>query len=268
MACFDHGQKSHSHRRAVGRRGQGQDRRPADAAILDRRAVPGRPQRRAHRLRPRPEVRAAPDPVGHPACRRVVRHRQRRRRGSAGAVCGGGRAGGARHRRDRAAVRQRSRAPDPAVSPRARRAVGSAARRTAHRHDLARHRAGLRRQDRPPWHPRDRSGQPGRARRGRPRERQGAQSRHQGHHARLAAGLRPAGRLRRAHAAVGGRRLGDAQRRDGRGPGHHVRGRAGHAARHRPRHVPVCDLVERVGRRRVHRAWACRPRRSAPCSAS
>ena len=73
--------------------------------------------------------------------------------------------------------------------------------------------------------------------------------------------------LRRAHAAVGRRRLGDAQRRDRRRQGHHVRGRAGHAARHRPRHVPVCDLVERVGRRRVHRASACRPRPWARCSA-
>ena len=152
-----------------------------------------------------------PSGILHPG--RVVRDRQRRRRGPAGAVCRGRRAGRAGHRRGGPAVRERPRAPDPAVSPRARRAVGSAPRRAAHRHDLARHRAGLRGQDRAPRHPRVRPGQPGGARRGRARERQGAQPRHQGHHARLAAGLRPAGGLRRAHPAVGRRRLGDAQRR-------------------------------------------------------
>ena len=40
-----------SPRRAVGRRRQGQDRRPADAALLDRGPLPGRTQRRPHGLR-------------------------------------------------------------------------------------------------------------------------------------------------------------------------------------------------------------------------
>ena len=61
---------SHEHsraRRAVGRRRQGQDRRSADAEFFDRRALSGRAQRRAHGLRQRPQVRAAPAAVGHPA---------------------------------------------------------------------------------------------------------------------------------------------------------------------------------------------------------
>ena len=57
---------------------------------------------------------------------------------------------------------QRQGAPHPAVSPRPRSAVGSAARRAQDRHDVARHRAGLRRQDRAPRHPRRRPGGPGR----------------------------------------------------------------------------------------------------------
>ena len=38
-----------------------------------------------------------------------------------------------------------------------------------------------------------------------------------------------------------------------RGEARHVRGRAGHAARHRSRHLSVRHLVERDGRRRCHR---------------
>ncbi len=56
-------------RRAVGRRRQGQDRRSADAALLDRRALSGRAQRGPHRLRQRPQVRPAPAAVRHPARR-------------------------------------------------------------------------------------------------------------------------------------------------------------------------------------------------------
>ena len=97
----------------------------------------------------RTEVRAAPHPVGHPASRRVVPHRQRRGRRSGGALRRNRRAGGPGRRRRRPALHQRSRAPHPAVSPRARRAQRGAARRTQDRHDVARHRPGLRRQDRP-----------------------------------------------------------------------------------------------------------------------
>ena len=53
-----------------------------------------------------------------------------------------------RHRRRRPPVRQRQGAPDPAVSPRPRPAGGGAPRRAQDRHDVARHRPGLRGQDR------------------------------------------------------------------------------------------------------------------------
>ncbi len=63
-----------------------------------------------------------------------------------------------------------------------------------------------------------------------------------------AARLRADGRRHRAGAEPGAR-----PRRDGA-----VRGRAGDAARRRPRHLPVRHLVERDGGRRLHRARACR----------
>ena len=53
----------------MGRRGQGQDRRPAHAELFHRRALPGRAQRRPHGLRQRTQVRAAAAAVGHPARR-------------------------------------------------------------------------------------------------------------------------------------------------------------------------------------------------------
>ena len=150
------GWPSHEHRRVgrpVGRRRQGQDRRSADPAFLDRRPLPGRSQRRPHGLRPRPEVRPAPDSVGDPAPGCHLRDRQRRRGRSGGALRRGGRTQGPRHRSRGPAADQRSRPSDPAVPPRARRAQRSAARRAQDRHHLARHRAGLRGQDRPPRRP-------------------------------------------------------------------------------------------------------------------
>ncbi len=72
-----------------------------------------------------------------------------------------------RHHDRRPAGHQRQGAPDPAVSPRARPAQRGAARRAQDRHDLARHRAGLRGQDRAARRPRRRSREPGGARRGR-----------------------------------------------------------------------------------------------------
>ena len=206
-------------RRPVRRRRQGQDRRPDDAALLVGGALPGRTQRRPHRLRQRQEVRAAPDPVRHPPRRRALHHRQRRRGGSAGAVQGDRRAGDARHRRRRSPADQRQGAPDPAVSPRARRVERGAPRRAQDRDDVARHRPGLRGQDRPARHSRLRPGRhPGAGRRS-ARERQRAQPDHQGLDARLEAGLRPAAGVRRAHAAldrrrVAGARPGDAQGRE------------------------------------------------------
>ena len=211
---------SYEHRRSrrpVRRRRQGQDCRSDDAALPVGGALPGRTQRRPHRLCQRQEVRAAPDPVRHPARRRDVHHRQRRRRRSAGAVQGDRGACRARHRRRRSAADQRQGAFDPAVSPRARCAERSAPRRAQDRHDVARHRPGLRRQDRPPRHPRLRSRRHQGAGRRSARERQRAQPDHQGFDARLEAGLRPAAGVRRADApldrrCVAGARPGDAQR--------------------------------------------------------
>ena len=57
-----------------------------------------------------------------------------------------------------------------------------------------------------------------------------------------------------ADGAVGGRRVAVPGARAAGGPRDHVRGRAGHAARHRSRHLSVRHLVERDDRRRLHRA--------------
>ena len=87
-------------------------------------------------------------------------------------------------------LHQRSRPPHPAVPPRARRAQRSAPRRAQDRHDVARHRPGLRGQDRParraPLRPDRRAG----AGRGDRAQRPRPQPDHQGHPPRLAAGLR------------------------------------------------------------------------------
>ena len=119
------------------------------------------------------------------------------------------------HRRERPAARQRSRASHPAVSPRARRAVGGAARRAPDRHDVARHRAGLRGQDRAARHPRLRSAAT------RPLLEEGVRENVKARnrvikdtHARLEAGLRPVPRVRRAAGAVDRRRVGLPDRGD------------------------------------------------------
>ena len=140
----------------------------------------------------RQEVRPAPDPVGHPACRRhlligngvVVDPQALFAEVDELAALG--------HRRERPAARQRSRASHPAVSPRARRPVGGAPRRAQDRHDVARHRAGLRGQDRPAGHARLRPA------RTRPLLEEGVRENVKARnrvikdtHARLAAGLRP-----------------------------------------------------------------------------
>ncbi len=72
-----HAGNRHS-RRPVGRRGQGQDHRPARRAGRRGRALSGRQQRRPHdRARGR-GVEAAPDPLGHPLPGQALRDRQRR----------------------------------------------------------------------------------------------------------------------------------------------------------------------------------------------
>ena len=91
---------------------------------------------------------------------------------------------------DRPHPRQRQGAPDPAVSPRPRPAVGGAARRAEDRHDVARHRSGLRGQDRAPRHPRRRSRRSEGPRAERSRQRERAQPPRPGQHDGLEAGAR------------------------------------------------------------------------------
>ena len=57
------------HRRPVGRRGQGQDHRPARRERRPRHPLPGRQQRRPHDRPRRREVEVPPDPVGDPLSR-------------------------------------------------------------------------------------------------------------------------------------------------------------------------------------------------------
>ena len=192
--------------------------------------------------------------------RHHLRHRQRRGRRSAGAVRRDRRAGGGRHRRRRPAARQRQGAPDPAVPPRAGSAERGAARRAQDRHDVARHRPGLRGQDRAPRRPRRRPRQPRRAAQRPSAHNVDARNRIIGDSAMDADQvLADLARGVDAHGAVGHRRLAVPRRaRAPAGSAIMFEGRAGHAARHRSRHLSVRHLVERDHRRRLHR-----PRRAA-----
>ena len=225
-----------------------------------RRALSGRPQRRPHGLRQRHEVRAAADPVRHPASRRHLRHRQRRGRRSRRRCSPRSTSWPARHRR---------RAAGSFVSDKAHLILPyhreldllsrGAARRAEDRHDLARHRSGLRGQDRaaaasasatspiPQALEQNVRDNVARAQPAGPRLDDG-----------LAAGARSScvehgERLRPWVGDV----LADAARGDARRPVDPVRRRAGHAARHRSRHL------SRTSPRRTRRLAA-----SAPASAS
>ena len=238
----------------MGRRRQGQDRRPVDPAFFDRGQVSGRPQRRPHRVRRGHEVHSAADSFRNSSSGRHLRHRQRRGDRSPGALCGGGRAHEGRRRCRSPYPHQRQGPPHPALPSRFGSAVGGAPRRAQTRDDLARHRAGLRGQDRAARHPRRRSRRSAWPRAGRPRQRDRPQPPRPGHRDGLAAGVRSAGGVRRAHEAVGPRRLADAQRRDAGGESDSLRRRTGNAARHRSRPTSL---------RRTRRSVA-----SAPDSAS
>ena len=161
----------------MGRRRQGQDRRSAHAAFLDRRPLPGRTQRRSHRLRQRHEVR--PAAAFRPAsCTRASPASSATASSSIRRRCSPRSTSSTKHGIDvgTRARRQRQGAPHPAVSPRPRPAGRGAARRAEDRHDLARHRPGLRGQDRAPRHPRRRPRRPGRrSSRSRARQRHRAQ---------------------------------------------------------------------------------------------
>ena len=136
------GQRS-SDRRAMGRRGQGQDRRLAGRARRHGGALPGRSQCRPHARRGRPDLQAFAAPVRRGA-RYPVRHRQRRGARSLAPQGRGGAAG-------RTGCRDLARDPahrrylpaDPAAPPRTRRPARGRERRGQDRHHAARHRTGL-----------------------------------------------------------------------------------------------------------------------------
>ena len=66
-------------RRAVGRRGQGQDRRPARPALRPRLPLPGRPERRPHDHRRRRDVQVPAHALGDPLGQGVRARRRLRR---------------------------------------------------------------------------------------------------------------------------------------------------------------------------------------------
>ena len=174
------------------------------------------------------------------------------------------------HRRRRPPAHQRPGAPDPAVPPRARPAARGAARRAEDRHDVARHRAGLRGQDRPPRHPRRATWPTRRRSSDEVRENVHARNRLVGDAAHGLAHGRATScvALRRADAAVGRRRLAvPRRRRMRRGPLDPVRGRAGHAARHRPRHLSRSSPRRTRPSAASAPASAWRRARSTACSA-
>ena len=154
----------------------------------------------------------------------------------------------ARHRRV-GRRRLRERAPDHAVARRDRPGVRAAARPAADRHDAARHRPGVRRQGVAHRHPRAGRARPedpapedrGRARREEPLA--GAHLR-----GRADSTSRRSGRATRASRSGWRPYVGDVSllvdRALREGKRRALRGRAGDAARPRPRHVSVRHLVE------------------------
>ena len=145
--------RNRDRRGAVGRRGEGQDRRPAGPGVRPRLPLPGWPECRAHHRRRRRDLQDQGDSVGD---RRRCRERDRRRvrRRPPGADRRARRARGTRASHRRARLRLRQRPPDHAVARRARRRPRAPAREAADRHDATRDRAGLRGQGDPDRHPR------------------------------------------------------------------------------------------------------------------
>ena len=108
------------------------------------------------------ELRAAPDPVGHPHARRHQRDRQRRRRRPRRAARRAGRPGGPR-RRHLPAADLRRRAPDHAVPRGHRQGHRALPRQQEDRHHRPRHRAVLPGQGRPDRRPGRRRARPRRS---------------------------------------------------------------------------------------------------------
>ena len=153
-----------------------------------------------------------------------------------------------RRGRRRQPAHRRERHPDPAAAPRARRAARGRECGDRASAPPARHRPGLRGQGRPPRHPPDGPRRPRRAR----RARSTACWRITTRCAAASASRRstPHDDLRRARggraegAALHGYGLVAARRQAPRGQAHPVRGRAGRAARRRPRHLSVRHLLQ------------------------
>ena len=212
------------------------------------------------------EVEVPPDPVRDPLPGQALRDRQRRRDRPEGPHGRARRPAREGHRPLRPAD-QRQRAPDHAVPHAPRPRGGDEARQAPDRHHAARHRPRVRRQGRAARHPR-----PGPARREDPQEedhgRDGAQAPRaaplrQVARARPAVDDRGLPHLRPPDRAVHRRHRADHLEGARRRPRRHLRGRPGHAARHRPRHVSLRDVVEPRGRERRdrHRRRAEGPRR-------
>ena len=194
--------------------------------------------------------RASSRPTLHPG------HRQRRRHRPRGALPGDRRARGARRRHVQAVVSANAHLIAPynrTLDKVTERFLGVA----ADRHDRARHRPDLRRQDVAHRHPR-----PGPVRRGdpAPEGRGGARPEEPGARQDLQPPRGLGRRGRRASCSrtptgcAHGRRhrlraRGGARRRQERP----ARGGPGHPARRRPRHVPVRHVVQRDGGRGLHR---------------
>ena len=255
----------------MGRRGQGQGHRPARRARGPRDPLPGRQQRRPHDRSQRREVGLPPDPVRDPLPRQAVRDRQRRGDRPEGPHRRAGEPARPRDRRLRPA-HQRQRAPDHALPPDARLGGRGAARQAPDRHHPPRHRPLLRRQGGPPRHPR-----PGSARREDPQEEDPA--RH-GAEAPVAPPLREGARARPAvddgrlphlrppDRAVHHRHRAPHVGRAGRRRRRPLRGRPGHDARHRPRHLSVRHLLQPGRRQRLAPAPAPARRTSTRSGAS
>ena len=235
------------HRRPMGRRGQGQGHRPSRRPHQVGRPLSGWQQRGAHRgAARRRELRAAPHPLGGADARRHQRHRQRSGDRSG---CAARRAEGPRgtRRRHLEAVDLRRRAPADALSRGHRQGDRTLHGQQEDRHHRPRHRALLSGQDRSHRNPGSR-----RARRGsahpQDRSRTGIQEPGAGQDLQPQSAGR--GAARRGPAGTGGelqaphrRHPAAAQQRAGGrrdGPAGRL---AGHAARRRPRHVSLRDLV-------------------------
>ena len=208
-------------------------------------------------------------PSGDPHARRHQRHRQRRRRRPR--ACCSTELEGPRgpRRRHLAAVDLRRRASADAVSRGDRQGHRALHGQQEDRHHRPRHRAVLSGQDRAHRHPGRRRARPGAAD-AEDRSRTGIQEPGAGQDLQPQGAGPDAGRRRAARAGRGlqaphRRRPAAAQQRAGSRRDRPAGGLAGHAARRRPRHVSLCDVVESDRRRRVPSVPASARPRSPRC---